>query len=1256
MANNNNEEIKKEKLKTNEVPAPTLFVGVGGTGCKIVKKVADLCAPAEKENINFLCLDTNVNDLNDIANGKSNIYWVQTSNTQTVGSYLDYDEEARKRWFPKNAVMYDKTVSEGAGQVRAISRLALNATIKTGKIRPLYDSIDDLFRKTGKDMKQAMRVVIASTASGGTGSGIILPLSMFIRDYVKEKYPNTALIVRSLLLLPETLDSVIDSQTERDSQARNAYATIKELNAFMMKGSGFIDLDEDLKQFSDMHVDVSIAGSDAQKSLSLLPMDFCFLMDGQDAEDSTMISISQYIEQAAQALYEQNIGPMQKKAFSVEDNIIKEMTKPGNYGRNRFGGIGAGVIRYPYEKIAEYVAYDLAIDSIGGEGDATKWTKYDKAVEDYHKEQEKRGVARSARKKDGTVYCEKLLSFSDNFSKDLRMTYELENLEDRIQLFMDEFEARAVFVATAESSLASSRNNATKYEKLQTFGPSNKIKTAANLLKTYAGKAEAKNKDGTYILESTVGNWIEGMMTNEQKSISIKEPYSIERLLRNAQGDMMHPCAVRFVLYQLQQIFRDKKASTEHEEARKAMQACRNKEYVEFKFAKGSVRGVDGLASLEKDAPGFMDKLKGYGALNETAAGAVRNYYNKIEDFTQKLAIHAAYDRGSEFIDAFVDQYERFFKTFVNKVKDLSRKKIDLIDILKYKKGDSFVNICATEELLKELSGFSLQKTQKGTTMLNTEINGAIFDAVKKNAVFQRELDNSNGGYIEEDRRVDIFDDILIGYFKKSVSEKCDDIDKDIIGAIELEQRLKERIRLRNENNGDKQVFEQVSTKDAERHIAEVVAMGARIAAPSVQRVSNEEPREIKVCAYNKILLDNRKFRVKDLMPNGEAVDTVSKYEIHFYNALYNLTPNKLKKFAAPFETETGKKNAGTYHKAYSEYSRLIGPDSTKNAAISTHIDKSWDSIKSMPELDFEYQNQVIRKVHKAFIYGLIHDAIQQRPLSVVANGKKVFMYRDSDNRDVELQVPNGTLCDEFYEVLDALYVNSKVVEDINLIKNRKRAMSEAKNCNYENTEFFRDMAKFNLLYLLPELSDMSEPTVEDLCKARRTHDGSQKDLDRLKKEIRDNKLARSKLQSEARGMAEAYELQDDGKIYLENATSLFAIPLMFYCTLPNSGRYIAEITAMVDAVIDVFREEYSKWEKEEDAKFVLCTRLTDELHLLQRNYAEYEKRLNAPPAGDNMVIDIIQRKIRDVILSAPEPDDYEALLDKVAKEFKEGK
>ena len=1229
-----------EKLKTNEVVAPTLFVGVGGTGCKIVKKVSDLCAPAEKENINFLCLDTNVNDLSGVANGKSKIYWIQTSNTQTVGSYLDYDEEARKKWFPKNAVMYDKTVSEGAGQVRAISRLALNATIKTGKIRPLYDSIDDLFRKTGKDMKQAMRVVIASTASGGTGSGIILPLCMFIRDYVKEKYPNTSLIVRSLILLPETLDSVIDSQTERDSQARNAYATIKELNAFMMKGSGFIDLDEDLKQFSDLHVNVSIAGSDKQKTLSLLPMDFCFLMDGQDAEDSTMISVGQYIDQAAQALYEQNIGPMQKKAFSVEDNIIKEMTKPGNYGRNRFGGIGAGVIRYPYANIADYVSYDLAIDSIGGDGEATKWTKYDNAVNAYKAEQKKRGVPMSTWDSDGKVYCETLINAKDPFSRDLTNTYELDSLDSRIKRFKKSFEDQVYNVVLSDRRFSGVYNSAKHWESGITFGEGeDKIADAIDSLSTYRSVVEAKSKDGTPVIEGIVGRWIEALFTNEQKTIVINDTYSIESLLKNAQGEIFHPCAARFVLYRLLEEFDKGVRSTSHIQAEEAIEAFKSKEY-EFKFTKEKVIGIESLAELEKE-PTLFDKLKGYKKLNEEADQDVPGYFNALEDYCKKTAIHAAYAKAYNYIKAFSEQFELFFSTFVYKVKNLSRKKIDMIDELKYKKGDSFVNICATEELLQELSKYSLQKAQKETTMLNSDINGGIFDAVKSNAVFKMELDKSGGGYIEEDRRVDIFDDILMGYFKNSVIEKCDDIDKDIIGAIELEQRLKERIRLRNENDGDTQVFEQVSIEDAQRHISEVIAMGARIAAPSIQRVTNEEPREIKVCAYNKILLDNRKFRVKDLMPNGEPVDTVSKYEIHFYNALYNLTPNKLKKFAAPFETETGKKNAGTYHKAYSEYSRLIGPDSTKNAAISTHIDKSWDSIKSMPELDFGYQQQVITKVHKAFIYGLIHQAIQQRPLSAVANGKKVYLYRDSENRDVELQVPNGTLCDEFYEVLDALYVNSKVVEDIGLIKNRRRAMSEAKNCNYDNTEFFRDMSRFNLLYLL---HDLENPEQFESC------DGTQKSLEDLKAELMVNKEARSKQQN----TYDFSDAADDGKRYVENATSLFAIPLMFYCTLPNSNRYISEISAMVEAVIDVFREEYSKWEKREDVKFVLCTRLTDELTLLKRNYHLYVKYLRAPAATENPVIDIIQRKIRDVIMSAPEPEDYEALLDKVAKEFKE--
>ena len=99
--------MAKENIKINKVEAPTLFIGVGGTGCDIVTRVAEMCRPGETENISFVCLDTNVNDLSSVAKSHAHIYHVQTSNTQTVGDYLAYDQDALRNWFPKNAVIYD---------------------------------------------------------------------------------------------------------------------------------------------------------------------------------------------------------------------------------------------------------------------------------------------------------------------------------------------------------------------------------------------------------------------------------------------------------------------------------------------------------------------------------------------------------------------------------------------------------------------------------------------------------------------------------------------------------------------------------------------------------------------------------------------------------------------------------------------------------------------------------------------------------------------------------------------------------------------------------------------------------------------------------------------------------------------------------------------------------------------------------------------------------------------------------------------
>lgn len=1169
----------RENLKQNVVDAPTLFVGVGGTGCRIVCRVKDMCGEKALENVNFVCLDTNVNDLTEVEKSKIE-YVVQTSTTQTVGDYLDYDEDALHNWFPKNAVMYDKTVSEGAGQVRAISRLALNATIKTGAINPLYDAIDDLFRKDGRKLKQAMRVCIVSTASGGTGSGIVTPLAMFIRNYVKSKYPQTGIIVRGLILLPETLDSVIKSSVERDSQRRNAYATIKEINAFMMKGSGFCDIAGPFSRYKDLHIDVPIAGTNERKSLSLLPFDFCFLLDGQNSEDNTLISFQQYQEQAAQALYEQNIGPMQKSAFSVEDNIIKEVSNPGNLGRNRFGGIGAGVLRYPYEEIAKYIACGWAMEAIGGTGEAAKWSKYDNEFAIKIAEARSKGLSMEESPKLAEVYAQTMDSATDNFSKDIRSKYL--SGPDRTMMYRQALEKHMKDTVKTSGAIRAAMFSAEKFSRDINYEEQSEERgKAVENLSYLRGFELAVNLNAKKVSESIA----EGVFLNDTHAINAKEPHTLEFLLKNSFGEVSHPNAARYLLYKVETDFTSRVRTVEaqlHQTQDLLAIYSENADnaslYDVRKTRNTDEVNLDQFCAAESELNGKYDEDY-YSRLNEKFKG----YYNAISTLCDQTAELQAFKIGLEYVKELNKAYEKFYSTFGTKVEALERKQEEIIDTLRFSKGDSILNICSTKEMLEELAETTKNQSAEGA-LLSSELNGMIFDAVKQNVKFERQIRNQD--IVEKDERVDIFDSIILGYFEDSVMDTCETINLNIIEAIAMENRLQARIKIRDEQKRNKEegekIFDQVTVEDNENYIKKVIERGMRLAAPGIQGIPNEESRKVECAAYNVELNDMRNYRLDDLMrsvQNRAAVDTVSRYEMHFFNALYNLTPDRLGKFSSKTEKETGIRDAGLYHNAYTTYARNIGPDSTKNTQISTHIDKRWDSIASMMEMDFDFQDRQMMKIHQAMIYALVHNAITYRKLSASAGKKRVYRYENSDERYVELIVSNGTLCDEFFEILDALYISSSIVEDIEFVRNKKNAKDRVRNANYTDTVFYNDLLNFKIETL---------------------HEGQ---------------------------------------------ASLFEIPVYYYNSLPNSRRFDDEIGALVDAVIKTIKDEAYTWEKEEDARFILCDELVKQFRLFLENYENCEALQANLDVQDHPVVDIIFRKIRDVLEQDPEPDDLENVI-----------
>lgn len=1172
---------KKEKLSSN-VTKETLFVGVGGIGSDIVKKVAELCKGSETDNIKFVVMDTNANDLKDVKNSKAKITLVQTSSTQSVLDYLKQDDDARNNWFPNNTTLYSKTVSEGAGQVRAISRLAINATIKNGNIQDLYKSIDELFLKDGGDLKQALRVVIVSSACGGTGSGIAMTVGMLIREYLHKHYREKAAIIRGYLLLPGVMDTVIRTETERESLRRNGYATIKEINAFMIKASGFCGVRKDLERYKDLYIDVPTTTNGVDK-LEGLPFDFCFLLDRVDKSQESMQTLDQYKQFAAQSLYEQNIGPMEKSAFGIEDNIIKEFANGDNLGRNRFGGIGAAVLRYPYEDIVEYVAYSRAIACIGDGETVGEWLKYDKAFEKEKAEfKKRRAYTMDAAPEKGDVYISKVNNGKARFDTDIKgsLATNVEKVaaevNTKINTFMKAFEEQIYRGFEATPKVKNLRMAVEELATEKDYERNEALRGKANdNLQTIRDYETEVKRNAAISARSTARSIL-------YDGPSIKAdlmPYNLEKLLVTNEG-AMHPNAIRYMLYALKkrvdEAYAKAKGSIDNEYNKLSKYASSENDPDTFDVkggftSKSEEANIDAVCDLENAEPGFFEKIGGYKPLWNKLNEVLPAYVATVKKYCDTALKESAYETASKYIKQLCDEFEHFYDAFEGKVYMLSKKQDEIIDKLKFKAGNSTAYICATRKHLDRIA--EICPSGGDSLMLPAELSAKIFDAVKANA------ENSRVAQYDPSlakANVDIFDTVLIDYFKDSVSDECDGIlNINIIKAITQELEFNRYFELREKAEEGEAVFTPDIPDTAKiDYIRDKIRFGNRLASPGIGCANFNEPREVLLCAYNEKLADLRDVNIASLVQpfkmNATATDTVSKYDIHFFNAVYNITPDMLSRFKSPEECNADaqyNEEAGIYFKAYHDYIKNIGPDSTKSSTISLHVDKRWDSLTEMPEISLDAHYKDMVKIHSALVYGIVHGMIITHPSSRYDAQKRIFALEDTEGDRTSLVVSNNTECDEFYEVLDALYRDRASVAKIYEMQEERCRNDIDSNRRYTESSFVRDISSFKI---------------------------------------------------------------GDGH---KAPTSVFEIPLMYYNSLPRSKMDDNELSIMIDSVIDVLEKEVGKYEQEVDRDPILANRLEVQFRLLVENFMNDE--YNADDAMrkntelvDNRVINVVLRKV----------------------------
>ncbi len=1181
----------KENVQSNKVNAPILFIGVGGIGSKIVKGVADRAAKDDTSNIRFVVMDTDVNDLLSVNKG-AEIVAVQTSSTSIVENYLKNDKEARA-WFPENKMMDSKTVSEGAGQVRAISRLALNDIIKNGKIHKLYQAIDDLFLKDGGGLKQAVRVVIASTAAGGTGSGIAMETGMLVRNYVKKNYPEAAVMIRGFLVMPGVMDTVIKTQSEKDSLRCNGYATIKEINAFMMKGSGFFDTVPELQRYKDLSVTIPSASA-GEENITNLPFDFCFLMDRTDSNAGNMTTLPQYIDYASQSIYEQNIGPMQTKASSVEDNILKLCINPDKLGRCRFAGAGASVLKYPYEEIRNYIALNWARSGIiGSSADdrltaeerkamlENSWLQYDEKFKQERKAwEENPGSSSKGEPERSKVYMTSVESGRDpKNGNDFSMMLWEKYLNEKISTLSAEEDERTIdrvsakYVDALVDGVISGQIESTfGFSENRRFETARRSASDGGYTERYDAIYEIEDTAKSARLEEIVKSFAKEVFSS--KAAVGKEDlgdYMLEKFL-SVRGKLVHPNAARYLLYKLQEAIDSKER-----EADELLSSFEDRKYKVTETADDNEKGGDkkfevllskGKESGLQEMCEACDKLKKMdNAIDnpgERCNNYLKKYYSLVENYFRKVITKHVCEIARPTISSLIKCYVEFYSKLDSKIPSIEKKKEDIVSKLAFHNGDCVRYVLGEKVYLDKLTASVGRPSESGEEA--SKLFAKIFESLRNNAYIEARRSSNPFSY---ESKKDIFDDIIVEYYKDRVDESCDVVHvKSIIHAIKLEHDVKASIEIDRVSAEKKEAkaAELYKERSVYKHINDVIDVCRNLASPGIKKKDNEEAREVNLIACNDSIDDGDGIRVSDFVSNAISTPTVSKYELCFYRAVYNIMPTQLAKLSAPsYDDETDEfsisgdneyeqLSAGDYFRIYQSYMDKIGPNSKTSAVITPHVDKRWNAISSMPELDMEYQKRLMRKIHKSMLYGFVYGRIRLYKTSDQNPNEKVYKYLNSDNDTIDLVVSNKTKCDVLYEALDSLYFDRLAVATIREYVNRLRKKNEESGFrSHEDIEFFKSLKDF-----------------------------------KFRKFVNNDKLNE-----------------------VEDKVSLFTVVLMYCNALPVQNKDMAEMKTMVEAIIEMICSEMRICTANEDALVGKAADLIiDQYNCLMDNYNNYNEIL----------------------------------------------
>ena len=1009
--------------------APTLLVGLGGIGSKIVEKVANRVreeVPESLQNrIAYAVFDTDINELQEIHLKNPRITPIQTSTKLTVGEYLNLDAHARDGWFPVNPILNSKTLTEGAGQVRAISRLAFETAIRAGMMEPLHQTIESLYKLEQNQAEQALRIVVASSLCGGTGSGLILPVALYIRNYLTTRFRQSANIMRGFFLMPEILYHVIPGEVERNNLRCNAYATIRELDAFLMKGDGTLP-----EQFEDTFgLEFPRPGTDEYDEYKVRPYDFCFLFDAQNTQGRKLNNYGQYLDHAANCIYAQSIGPMNKRSNSSEDNTIRELC--AERGRNRYAGAGSASIVYPLKEVEKYIALNWTKQCV-----SDSWLKFDQRFIEKGKTKEKRdrmgdycGSIDDMAKDNHELakyIREQCIIPSDNAADPDKYRW-----NDYVGALLDEGAER-----WPNENVADDISDCVKSVKTQDGDPEDSV------VRYNMKKLDTLSKELKIGLDNSENDTAKSLFAFRDFTVKGEvPPYTLLNFIKDSNGKLMHPNAIRYFLYKA-------KEAVESEYTRVA------DELGDSSKGTGKVNDIQSsmklLDDLNKNKKAFLtggttDKLEDKSRCIELIKSLSRNLEEYKTLRLQKAILGYAKDH---YLKNLCDSFEAFYDSLLDGIREVDKEIRTISKKFMPYPGRTTRYVCASNEMLEKM--VQANPYMGNTNAVDEEMTLNILNKVFEFADLKATEPEKRQGFFTV-----MFKEQIVGHFAKELREAhSSKVYMNVLDAIEREVEL-------SQNEADPTKLSQA--------VADMIADTRKLATPFIETPLGEHRPPVSACSYHPSLNPRddspRSALVGKVLDNFGAVpdEDIPPEMILFYQSVYGLRANNLSKFAPAKKLLASNeiRGAGEYFKSYFDIVNQIVPKTSKTPVITPHIDRTWHLTNVMPDLDDQNQKNQEDRIYRAFMFAWLYKCIRYEKYY----HNKIYALSLKGSRSEEFVVSNKTPCDRYYEVLDALIINPVIVSHILEYAEEKMHKELNRNCNlkFANSELARALKDLKL-------------------------------------------------------------------------------------------------------------------------------------------------------------------------------------------------